>query len=159
MPQIHRALFIVALFLTGCTTTKPLNLAEDRPEDTTQIQLRLEQILDAASKKDFPRLDSYHLYGLKFTKFTSGTSGRLDAEAARKGEHDSLGAATDMKMKADDLKIDVFGDVGIATFVLNYSFKGATGTVEKQALSTLVFVKDHGEWKITHEHLSAPKSN
>jgi hypothetical protein len=26
-------------------------------------------------------------------------------------------------MQADDLKIDVFGDVGIATFVLNYSFK------------------------------------
>jgi len=66
------------------------------------------EIIDAAEKRDFQRLDSYHLYGPKFTKFETQAPGRLDAEAARKGEHDGLGAATDVAMRADDLKIDVF---------------------------------------------------
>jgi ketosteroid isomerase-like protein len=135
--------------------TQPSDLADDRPEERNQVQRRLDQVLDAAAKKDFPRLDSYHLYCPKFTKFTGGAPGRLDAEAARKDEHDGLGAATDMRMKTDDLKIDVFGNVGIATFVLDYSFNRTNGTVGRRVLSTLVFVKDHGEWKITHEHLSA----
>jgi ketosteroid isomerase-like protein len=158
MRYIRQLLPLVALLLAGCKS-QPSNVTEDHPQEIAQIQSRLDQILDAAAKKDFPRLDSYHLYGPNFTKFTTGAPGRLDAEAARRGEHDGLGAATDMKMKADDLKIDVFGNVGIATFILDYSFKASTGTVEKQVLSTLVFVKDHGEWKITHEHLSAPKAN
>ena len=57
-------------------------------------------------------------------------------------------------MRADGLKIDVFGKVGVATFVLNYSFKVGEETVEKQAKTTMVFVKEGGEWKIAHEHLS-----
>jgi ketosteroid isomerase-like protein len=59
-------------------------------------------------------------------------------------------------MKADELKIDVFGDVGIATFILAYHFKAGTETIEKTERS-LVFVKDRGDWKIVHEHFSAFK--
>jgi ketosteroid isomerase-like protein len=105
------------------------------------------------------RLDSYHFYGPKFTKFAAEVFGRQDAAAARKGEHDGSAAVNDLKMQADDLKIDVFGDAAIATFILNYSFKTGTGTIEKKARSTMVFVKDRGTWKITHEHFSAPKSD
>jgi hypothetical protein len=48
-----------------------------------------------------------------------------------------------MGMKAGDLKVS--GNVGIATFVLDYSFKGTNGKVEGQVLSTLFFVTDDGE--------------
>jgi len=45
-------------------------------------------------------------------------------------------------MRADDLKIDVFGNVGIATFILDYSFDSGGVVVHRKERSTLVFVKD-----------------
>ena len=134
-------------------------LAADSPQEEAQIRSRLDEIIDAAQRKKFDRLESYHFYGAKFTKFALETTVRQDAEAARKGEHDGLAAATDLRMKVDNLKIDIFRDVGIATFVLNYSFKAPDGVLVKKANSTMVFVKDHGAWRIVHEHLSAVKSN
>jgi ketosteroid isomerase-like protein len=62
-------------------------------------------------------------------------------------------------MRANDLKIDVFGEVAVVTFLVNSSFKVGTDNLERQARSTLVFVKDQGTWKITHEHFSPLKSN
>jgi len=57
-------------------------------------------------------------------------------------------------MRADALRVDVFGNVGIATFILDYSFDSGGQTIHKKDRSTLVFVKEGGTWKITHEHLS-----
>jgi ketosteroid isomerase-like protein len=57
-------------------------------------------------------------------------------------------------MRAEALKIDVFGNVGIATFILNYSFEANGETVHRKERSTLVFVKKGGAWRIVHEHLS-----
>ncbi|MCI0745176.1 MAG: nuclear transport factor 2 family protein [Verrucomicrobia subdivision 3 bacterium] len=123
-----------------------------------QVEGRLHEIFDAAAKQDMPRLDSYHLYGPAFTKFAGEHPPRLDADAARAGEHQGLSAISNLSMKADDLKIDVFGQTAIATFLLNYSFNLATNTVQKNDRTTLVFVKDRGQWKIVHEHLSPYKS-
>ncbi|PWU19564.1 MAG: hypothetical protein C5B50_06265 [Verrucomicrobia bacterium] len=145
---------MIIFFLVGCASAPHARLEGDYPTEKAQITERLSQICDACAKKDFVRLDSYHLFGPKFTKFTTQAPDRLDADAARNGEHDSLGAAPDLAMQTEDLKVDIFGDVGIATFILKYSFSGPSGRVEKQARSTLVFVKDHGDWKIAHEHLS-----
>jgi ketosteroid isomerase-like protein len=78
----------------------------------------------------------------------------LDATAAREGEHKGLSAANDLRMQADDLDIQVFGNAGISTFILSYSFKVGDDRIQKRAHATLVFVKDQGSWKIVHEHLS-----
>src|SRR6185436_6235519 len=122
-----------------------------------QIQNRLSEIFEAAARKDMARLDSYHLYGPAFTKFGAGQLGRQDAESARQGEHDGLGAISGLSMRADELKIDLFRDVAIATFILNYSFKASNDTIQKSERSTLVLVKDGEAWKIVHEHFSAFK--
>src|SRR5947209_5721680 len=159
MQEIRQLLPVVGILFAGCASAPSSKLAVDYPKEEAQIRVRLDEIIDAAQTKDFNRLDSYHLYGAKFTKFAPEAAGRLDSEAARKGEHDGLGAATGLKMEADALKIDVFGDVAIGTSVLNYSFKGPAGIVEKKANTTMVFVKEGGAWKIAHEHLSTPKPN
>ena len=159
MLQIRQLLPVLAVLFAGCASVPAAKPTADYSKEQAQIRRRLDEIIGAAEKKDFERLDSYHLYGRKFTKFSPEAPGRQDAEAARKGEHDGLAAATDLGMKADDLKIDVFGHVGIATFVLNYSFKGPTGVIERKARSTMVFVKERGVWKIAHEHLSALNPN
>jgi len=148
---------LAGLLATGCACLRPAALQADYPEERAQIERRLSEVIVAAENKDFDRLDSYHLYGPKFTKFSGSSSQRLDAAAGRKGEHDGLGAIKGLKMRADDLKIDVFGNVGIATFILDYRFDSGGEVVQRKERSTLVFVKEGGVWKITHEHLSPIK--
>jgi len=65
-----------------------------------------------------------------------------------------LSAANDLHLQADDLNIAVFDNTGISTFILSYSFKAGAVTIQRKVRSTLVFVKDHGGWRIVHEHLS-----
>jgi ketosteroid isomerase-like protein len=148
---------LLAVFLAGCATTPKSQTTANDQRQKAQIEHRLNQIFDAAEKKDFERLESYHLYGPGFTKFAPESPTRMDAAAARKGEQDGLQAVSDLYMKARDLKIDVFNNTGIATFMFDYGFTAGTNTVQKQARATLVFVKESGEWKITHEHFSPAK--
>lgn len=124
------------------------------PNAEAEVRERVKDILDAAEKKDFDRLDSYHLFSAQFSKFGTVGATREDAETARKSEHDSLAAATGLEMRADDLKIDVFGDAAVATCLLKSSVMTATGRSEKPARATFVLVNDRGSWKIVHEHLS-----
>lgn len=150
---------VLAVILPGCASHPRARLAAEYPDEQTRVQRRLQEIFDAAEKKDFPRLESYHFYGPKFTKFSPETAGRLEADAARKGERDGLAAINGLSMRAEDLKIDVFSDAAIATFLFRYSFKSAADTIQKQALATLVFINDGGDWKIAHEHFSTPKAS
>jgi ketosteroid isomerase-like protein len=146
--------FIAAFLAAGCASPDTATPQTASGRERTQIEQRLREVLAAAENKDFNRLDRYHLYGPKFTKFSGSSSERLDATAGRKGEHDGLGAANGLKMRADALKIDVFGNVGIATFILDYSFDSGGQAIHRKNRSTLVFVKEGGAWKIAHEHLS-----
>jgi ketosteroid isomerase-like protein len=155
--KTHRLLVALAIFVAGCASVPTDRSSKNRGEQA-QIERRLKEIFDAAEKKDFDRLDSYHLYGPKFTKFSPESTGRLDAAASRKGEHDGLGAISDLAMHADDLKIDLFGNVGIATFIFRYSFKAGGNSFEKKAQGTMVFAKEGGAWKIAHEHFSTIKA-
>ena len=71
------AAFLAAFLATGCTSSHTTDLKADYPEAKTQIQQRLQEVFVAAQDKDFNKLDSYHLYGPKFTKFSSSASERL----------------------------------------------------------------------------------
>ncbi|MFO1512056.1 MAG: nuclear transport factor 2 family protein [Verrucomicrobiota bacterium] len=159
MNKTLETLLLLALLATGCATTRPENLDAPHPAEQAQIQNRLQEIFDAATKKDFTRLDSYHFYGPKFTKFATESPDRQDAAAAREAEHAGLEAVTGMKINVENLKIDVLPDVGVATFLMRYSFQVGTNAVERQAKGTLVLVNDRGSWKIVHEHFSALKPN
>lgn len=147
----------VAFLAAGCASLPTGDPQADYPVERAQIEHRLEEIFAAAMAKDFDRLDGYHFYGPKFTKFSGSSSERQDATAGRRGEHDGLGAIKGLMMRADALRIDVFGGVGIATFILDYSYDAGGETMHAKERSTMVFVKEGGEWKIAHEHLSPIK--
>src|SRR5881397_3223622 len=91
-----------ALLIVGCVSSPTMDVREQRVA-REQIESRLQEIFDAAEKKDMDRLDSYHLYGAAFTKFISERADRLDAEETRKGEHEALIAVSGLKMQADAL--------------------------------------------------------
>ena len=157
MTQVTKVLPALLLLCAGCASSLSSKKAAGDSRQQAEIRGVLNQIMDACEKKDLTRLDSYHLYGPKFTKFDTASRGRLDAVASRTAEHNGLTAANDLHMQADDLDIEIFGKTGISTFILSYTLKPGTEKVQKSARATLVFVNDHGSWKIVHEHLSSVK--
>lgn len=160
---IARLALGLLLVAAGCAAPRPTMSHAPRPakssapglEAQTEVQERLKEIFDAATKKDFARLDSYHLYGPNFTKFSTSEPERQDAATAREAEHTELAAVSGMKVRVENLKVDIFNDVAVATFILHYSFVAGTETIERGAKGTMVLVLDQGGWKIAHEHFSA----
>jgi len=145
-------LAIIAL-IDGCAGVHE-SPSSDLNREQAQIEHRLNQIFEAAQQKRFDELESYHFYGPHFTKFAGSSGVRLDAVSARKAEHDGLQATEDLRMEAQNLKIDVLDRTAVATFILDYSFRSGAGRVEKKDRATLIFVKQPDGWKIVHEHLS-----
>ena len=67
----------------------------------------------------------------------------------------AVSAAQDLSIEFRDLKIDVFGDVAIATSYPLFTFKDPDGKPGvREARMTLVWVKTPDGWKIVHEHSS-----
>jgi len=139
------------VLLTGCATAPPRPSGASGDE---QVKQRLAEIINAVETKDLPRLDSYHWYGPHFTKF-AGKGQRLDAAAAREGEHKGLSALAGLKLRADDLQIDVFQDAAVATFTSVATIQSGAEAITKRERGTLVFVQHEGSWKIVHEHFSS----
>jgi len=154
MSTPHRdfwGILLVCVMAAGCGTMREASTTA--VSDETAVRQRLAEILNAAETRDLPRLDSYHWYGPHFTKFASKGS-RLDAEAAREGEHKGLSALTGLKLRTENLQVDVFNDTAVATFIMAASFPSGGETITKRERGTLVFVKHGGSWKIVHEHFS-----
>ena len=126
------------------------------PEAQAAVARRVQEILDAVVAQDVDRLDTYHLFGPKFSKFDDNPPPeRQDAATTQRLERELVLAAKALDFRHRDLKVDVFGPVAIATFLLDW---GATlpddTSFAGTSRSTLVFVDDAGEWKIAHEHFS-----
>ena len=130
------------------------------PEEQAKVEKVVRGVFDAAQKKEFDRLESFHLYGPKFTKFDDWEPlTRQNAETTQKAERDAFTAISDLSYNINDFKADIFGDVAIATFTIDYNMKMGEEAASAKARSTMVFVKDGDNWKITHEHFSPFKSN
>lgn len=134
------------------------SIAATYPEDQAAVAKRVEEIIDAAQKKDLDRLESYHSYGPKFSKFDDDPLDRQDADAGKKGERDAFSALTSFRAKAEALRVDVFGPTAVATFYLAYEAQMGPTPMTGKDRATLVFEKENGSWKIVHEHLSAYKT-
>ena len=143
------------------TTHAESILTEPYLSEQLEVERRVEDILSAARSKAGDELESYHAFGPKFTKFDDFEPlARQDAETTRTLERELLGVA-EFDARAVDLKVDVFGPVAIATFVLDYGVVAAEGEERHafRARTTLVFAKADREWLIVHEHLSPFAAN
>lgn len=136
-------------------------IKETYPEEQAKVEKRIQEIMSAAQNKDVDRLESYHLFGPKFSKFDDFEPlERQDAETTRKLEREAITGVKEFAPSVNDLKVDVFGPVAVASFVFEYGI--VTNDDEElsvKARSTMVFAKDGSEWKIVHEHFSPFKDN
>ncbi len=125
------------------------------PEAQAAVERRLQEIMDAAQTKDVDRLESYHHYGPKFTKFDDFEPlERQDAEATRRLEREAILGVEEFSPQVVDLKVDVFGPVALATFVMAYDVAADGERHAFRARATMVFANEGGEWLVVHEHFS-----
>ena len=129
-------------------------------EEQIKIEKLIHDILDSSKNKKFDKLESFHLYGPKFTKFDDWEPlDKQDADMTRKSEREAFEALDNFSYELKDMKVDVFDKVAIATFIANYELQMGEDNALAKARGTMVFVKDGDNWKITHEHFSAFKAN
>lgn len=120
------------------------------------VDLTLRRIMSAAGSRAVDELESFHAFGAKFTKFDDfAPLDRQDAETARQLERDALTGVQRFAPAVLDLKVDVFGPVAVATFVMEYEVVTEEGQeLAFRARSTMVFAHDRDRWLIVHEHFS-----
>jgi ketosteroid isomerase-like protein len=135
-------------------------ISDEFPEAQRAIDKRITEILDAVQTKEFERLAGYHLKSPKFTKFNDiDPLERQDIETCNRVEQEELGAVDSFRAQVDELKIDVFGPVAVATGILEATVEIDGQRETGRTRTTVVFVDDDGDWKIVHEHLSTLPSS
>src|SRR4051812_15252100 len=132
-------------------------VAASEADDQAKVTKIINEIVDAAQKKQIDRLEAFHDYGPKFSKFEDDGLGRQDAAAGKKGERDGIVGVKAFNAKVSDLKVDVFGNTAVATMILAYDVDTGKEKMAGKDRTTLVFVKEGGAWKIVHEHSSPSK--
>jgi ketosteroid isomerase-like protein len=123
------------------------------PEAQDEIKAVLDGIFKSLQEKDADKLISYHIYGPKFTEFRDAAR-RFNSEENEEHERGLIGAISGFDYNLGDLAINVFGDVAVVTFHADFRPTIGGDVVQIWELTTLVFVKVNGDWKITHEHHS-----
>ena len=129
--------------------------------DETSIKRAVYKAFEIGKSKDLQSIQSMHYNDKRFSKFgDTPPYMRMDFNDACMHEELYFASVSDYDFKIEDLRVDIFDDTAIATFLIehtgmlvdDYSFTGRTMDVKSRA--TMVFQKKGSEWLITHEHFS-----
>ena len=154
--KLNRSLFILFFsFISACAHPRTNWIQDENSVAQEQVKKIVLGIYNSIENKQLAGLEAQQLFGPKFTKFDLvGVAKRLDANETKKTEHNLFSSFSKAKYELMDLKVDVFEDVAISTFLLGYNVDMAGKNYKGKARGTLVFVNDGNDWKITHEHFS-----
>jgi ketosteroid isomerase-like protein len=136
---------------------------EIRPSDKDRkdVEALIRAFFDAGKSKELTALADFHGPSDQFTKFDENPPyTRLNSDEAFMYEQAAFANISDYNYSIDDLRIDLFGDMAIATFYLSYSgmfvndysFEGSP--VRARTRVTTVLARTPKGWKMVHEHLS-----
>ena len=152
--RLFQIIFVMLIPLS-CSkeSTSNKNSIED-PFTETQAELLavVEAIRSDIMTANIKALQSIHLDSEKFTKFGPRSFNRQDVKSTNFSEAAFFGSVSDMNYEIKDLKIDVFGDIGIVTYYPYVSFVKNGKENKIDGRQTLVFLRTNQGWKIIHEH-------
>jgi ketosteroid isomerase-like protein len=154
--MILALIMTIGIVITGCKQTEQTVdlINEEFPASQTEISQIMDTIWQCIADKDIDKLISYHAYGPKFTEFQNGEK-RTGSKENEEFERSFFPMFTGIKKwETNDLKIDVFGDVALATFHSDFQPIIGSDTLKVAAQMALLFVNTEDGWKITHEHSS-----
>lgn len=147
-------IFLSLIFLScsGRKSDRPDLVNENFPEVQNEIREVIHSIIKDCETANLDGLTTTHLISDKFTKFGPRSFERQDVERTNKSELAFFGSVSNYQEDIKDLKIDVFGEIGIATYYRFVSFEQDGEEKKVNVRQTLVFLKTSDGWKIIHEH-------
>jgi len=135
-----------------------VTLAEN---DESIIKRAVYKAFEIGKSKDLQSIAGMHYNDKRFSKFgDTPPYMRLDYKETCMHEELYFASVSDYDFKIEDLRIDLFDDMAIATFLIehtgmlvdDYSFTGRTMSAKSRA--TMIFHKKESEWLVVHEHFS-----
>ena len=129
-------------------------------KDKKEVSAFISAFFEAGKNKDLTTLADFHAPAV-FTKFDENPPyTRQNSQEAFVHEQAAFANISDYSYQIDELRVDVLGDVAVATFYLSYkgifvnhySFEGSP--VDSKVRTTMVLTKTERGWRIAHEHLS-----
>ncbi len=158
IPLFTFLLFVIAA-CSETTNEQPDIIKNQFPEKQQELIEAVNTIVRDAETANLDGLRDIHLVSDKFTKFGPRSFERQNVQQTNESELAFFGSVTNYKEEVKDLKVDVFGEVGIATYYREVSAE-QDGTVSTAELrQTLVFVNTKDGWKLVHEHGNRKSSN
>lgn len=158
MEQIHRSrcLLLIAAaslaFLCSCGASEEHRNQTSVLQAQKELRAAIQSIADDAMSANIEGLQAIHLDSDRFSKFGPRSFTRQDVRSTNESEAAFFSSVTGMNYEVQDLKIDVFDDVGIVTYYPHVTFVKEGERREVQGRQTLVFLKTSDGWKIIHEH-------
>ncbi|HJL75032.1 MAG TPA: nuclear transport factor 2 family protein [Candidatus Marinimicrobia bacterium] len=148
---MKKILLIALLLIVGCDSSDKKSIEKLSEE----LKLVVLDVWNDANNRDIESLKSAHFNSPRFSKFGPRVSERQNVDETNSSESEHFSSIKDVDLKMDDLKIDIFDNVGVVTFYNNYSFIKNSKSVNGKGRVTLVFYNTHDGWKIVHEHSSS----
>jgi len=152
MPKL---MVLALLFLVACTDLRQSEydlISDPFAADQAELHEVVNNIAKDAMTANLDGLKGIHLVSDKFTKFGPRSFYRQNVQSTNESEAAFFSSIRDLKLEVKDLKIDVFGEIGIATYYPHYTFEKDGEKKSGSSRQTLVFLKTKGGWKIVHEH-------
>lgn len=148
---------VAPIFLISCSDhgSQQIDLVDEIfSEEQEEIREVVTSIVRDAESSYLEGLKQIHLASDKFTKFGPRNFERQGVEKTNESESAFFGSVSNYKEEVKDLKIDVFGEVGIATYYREVSFIEDNQERNATLRQSLVFLKTEKGWNIVHEHSS-----
>lgn len=145
----------LSVWITGCVAEAQdeRDIVNDSfAESQAQIRDAVMSIKRDIEESNVPALQAAHLDSDKFSKFGPRSFDRQDVDSTNQSEAAFFSSISNAQYDVRDLKIDVFSDVGIATYYPEVTFIRNGEAAKVSGRQTLVFLKVEDEWKLVHEH-------
>jgi ketosteroid isomerase-like protein len=130
-------------------------------KDRKDVENSVRAFYEAGKNKDLAALADFHSSKDAFTRFAENPPyTRQNSEEAFVYEQAAFANISDYSYSIEGLRIDLLGDVAVATFYLaysgmfvnDYSFEGSP--VRSRMRVTMVLSRTPRGWKAVHEHFS-----
>jgi ketosteroid isomerase-like protein len=130
-------------------------------KDKSDVEEAIRRFFEAGKNKDLTALADFHGSRDMFTKFDENPPyTRQNSDEAFMYEQAAFANISDYNYSIEELRVDLLGDVAVASFYLSYSgmfvndysFEGSP--VRARSRVTMVLARTPKGWKAVHEHLS-----
>ena len=113
----------ILLVVCACMKDSPPDIINETfPQAQAELVEVINTIIKDAETANIEGLKAAHLDSDKFSKFGPRNFNRQDVLSTNYSEEAFFGTISNYKQEIKDLKIDVFGDIGIATYYQHVSF-------------------------------------